>query len=84
MRKTLASLAALAMIAAATTALAGESRGKVKMIDPATKTLVLEDGTMYQVSDLAAVEGLRPGQTVTVSYETKDGRHQTKKVTLTK
>lgn len=84
MKKILVSLAALAMIATATTALAGESRGKVKMIDPATKTLTLEDGTKYQVSDLLAVEGLKPGQSVTVSYETKDGLKQAKKVTIAK
>ena len=81
MRKTLASLTAVAVIAFAGAAFAEESKGKIKMIDPSTKTLIMQDGTAYQVSDKVAIETLKPGQEVTVSFETKDGRNKADKVT---
>ena len=84
MNKTLMSFATVAMIAIAGTALADESQGKIKMVDPAAKTLVLEDGTMYQVGDKVAIDNLKPGQEVSVSYETKDGQHLANKITVQK
>jgi len=84
MNKTLVSFATVAMIAIAGTALADESQGKIKMVDPAAKTLVLEDGTMYQVGDNVAIDSLKPGQEVSVSYETKDGQHLANEITVQK
>jgi len=84
MKKTLVSLAAVAAMALSGAAFAGESSGKIKMIDPATNTLILEDGTTYQVSEKVAIDRLKPGQEVTVSFETKDGRNQASNVTVAK
>ncbi len=84
MNKILATVVAGAMIASASSVLAAESKGKIEVIDPATNTLMLDDGTVYQLTKKVAVQGLKPGQEVTVSYETKDGKKTAEKVTVEK
>ena len=80
MNRLLAALSAAALIVSVGVANAAESHGKIKAIDPAKSTLTLEDGTMYQLAKGVSVKGLKAGQDVTVSYETKDGKHMASKV----
>ncbi len=84
MNKILATIVAGAMIASASSALAAESEGTIGMIDPATNTLMLEDGTVYQLTKKVVVQDLKPGQEVTVSYETENGKKIAEKVTVQK
>lgn len=82
MNKILTTIVVGAMIAFAGSALADESDGTIGMIDPATNTLTLEDGTVYQLSENVVIQDLKPGQEVTVSYEIKDGKNMAEKVTV--
>lgn len=84
MKKVLATLAAAALMTSAAVALADESSGKIMMIDPATKTLTLEDGTVYELSEGVAIQDLRPGQEVTVSYEVEGGKNVADSVAVQK
>ena len=84
MNKLLATVVAGAMIASASSALAAESKGTIGMIDPASNTLMLEDGTVYQLTKKVFIQDLKAGQEVTVSYETKNGKNMAEKVTVKK
>ena len=73
MKKTLATLSALAMLSVAGTALAEEATGTVMAVDPASRMIQLDDGIIYSVSDAVVLEELQPGILVTVSYEDGEG-----------
>ena len=47
MRKTLAVLSVLSILGTAGAALAEEAMGKIQAVDPATRTLTLEDGSSF-------------------------------------
>ena len=74
MRKTLAVLSVLSILGTAGAALAEEAMGKIQAVDPATRTLTLEDGNSFVLGDAVAINSLQPGSDVTVSYEEKDGQ----------
>ncbi|HVR68420.1 MAG TPA: DUF1344 domain-containing protein [Verrucomicrobiae bacterium] len=74
MRKTLAVLSVLSILGTAGAALAEEAMGKIQAVDPATRTLTLEDGSSFVLGDAVAIDSLQPGSDVTVSYEEKDGQ----------
>jgi len=74
MRKTLAVLSVLSILGTAGAALAEEAMGKIQAVDPATRTLTLEDGNSFVLGDAVAIDSLQPGSDVTVSYEEKDGQ----------
>ena len=67
MHKMFAAVAAAAMFAFAGAAIAEEATGPVTSVDPATGIIILEDGTTYTVAEGVSIEGLQPGDTVTVS-----------------
>jgi len=74
MRKTLAVLSVLSILGTAGAALAEEAMGKIQAVDPATRTLTLEDGNSFVLGEAVAIDSLQPGSDVTVSYEEKDGQ----------
>lgn len=75
MRKTLGAIVALALIGLANAAFAGEASGTIVDTDMQTRTIRLDDGSTYMLSEGVALESLRPGMEVTVSYEEKDGQN---------
>lgn len=81
MRKTLAVLSVLSILGTAGVALAEEAMGKVQAVDPATRTLTLEDGSSFILGEAVAIDTLQPGTDVTVSYEEKDGQKTATEVT---
>jgi Cu/Ag efflux protein CusF len=85
MKKLVTALTAAAFAVSIGTALAGEqTQGKIKAVDPASKQLLLDNGTMFTVSDAVMIKNLKPGQEVSVSYETKNGKNMADKVEVTK
>jgi Cu/Ag efflux protein CusF len=54
-------------------AMADEVMGKVKAVDPADKSIVLEDGTKLSVSD-SQISGLAAGDQVRAMYEIEGGK----------
>jgi hypothetical protein len=81
MRKTLAVLSVLSILGSAGAALAEEAMGKIQAVDPATRTLTLEDGNSFVLGEAVAIDSLQPGSDVTVSYEEKDGQKTATQVT---
>jgi hypothetical protein len=81
MRKTLAVLSVLSILGTAGAALAEEAMGKIQAVDPATRTLTLEDGSSFVLGEAVAIDSLQPGSDVTVSYEEKDGQKTATQVT---
>jgi uncharacterized protein DUF1344 len=55
-------------------ALAADMEGKVQAVDTGERTLTLENGTKIWLSEGVAIEGIKEGSEVTVSYEDKDGK----------
>ena len=73
MNRLLPIITAAAMFTFAGVAQAEEASGRVQSADPATGTLMLEDGTIFTVDEGIAIETLQPGTEVTVSYEEENG-----------
>jgi Cu/Ag efflux protein CusF len=73
MKNLIAALATVLFLGSAGAALADEAKGKIQVVDPAARTIQLEDGTMYTVAEGVALDTLKPGTEVTVSFEEKDG-----------
>ncbi len=74
MNRLLPMLTAAAIIGFAGIAQAEEASGRVQSADPATGTLMLEDGTVFTVDEGIAIETLQPGTEVMVSYEEDNGQ----------
>ena len=58
-------------------AAAAELEGKIKSIDPATRSITLENGTLLVMRTGAVVDDhrlLQPGAEIRASYEEKDGQ----------
>ena len=81
MQKMIAAVSAAAMLAFAGAAFAEEASGAVELVDPATGTIILQDGTTYTVADGVSIEELQPGDTVTVSFEVQDDKNMATSVT---
>jgi Protein of unknown function (DUF1344) len=64
-----------AVLALGTMASAAEISGKVKAVDPAGKSITLDDGTTLMIPATAKVDkkALAPGTDVKASYEEKGG-----------
>ena len=74
MNKRLGVLVAAAFLAGAGVASAEEATGTVEGVDMQSRMIVLDDGTVFSVTEGIAIETLRPGSEVTVSYEESDGQ----------
>ena len=66
-------LAALIWVLAATVAQSAETTGIIDRIDEESGTLVLQDGTTYQLPGEFNVSDLTPGTRVVVVYDELDG-----------
>lgn len=73
MRKVLGLTLAL-LLTLTVSAIADEVMGKVKAVDPADKSIVLEDGTKLWVSD-SQISGLAAGDQVRAMYEMDGGKN---------
>ena len=62
-------------------ALAADMEGKVQAVDTAERTLTLENGTKVWLADGVAIDSIREGSEVTVSYEERDGKPVASSVT---
>jgi Cu/Ag efflux protein CusF len=60
--------------AAPAPSMAKEVEGKVKSVDMAKKTIVLEDGTSLMVKDAAELKDVKPGSTIKASYSEQGGQ----------
>ena len=74
MNKFVAPFAALAFVFSIAGAQADEAAGKVALVDHNSRSITLEDGTIYTIGEGVSMEGLEPGTEVTVSYEEKEGQ----------
>ena len=54
---------------------AAEMEGKIQTVDTSDRTLVLDNGMRVTVADGVAIEGLREGSEVKVTFEERDGRN---------
>jgi Cu/Ag efflux protein CusF len=71
MNKTLATTAAL--LAMLGSAYAATVRGTIQAVDPATKSITLDDGKIYQLPPKAAINQLKIGAKVAVTVDEKTG-----------
>ena len=74
MRKVLI-VAVVLMLAVSGTAWAAEVQGKIKSVDTSEKSFMLEDGTKIWLGEGVAIETVKEGADVTVSYSEKDGKN---------
>lgn len=74
MKQILSILVALTLLFAVAGAWADEIQGKVKTVDPADRSVVLEDGTQIWVAEGVSMEKLKEGASVKASYEERDGK----------
>jgi len=54
---------------------AAETEGKIQTVDTSDRTLVLDNGMRVTVADGVAIEGLREGNEVKVTFEERDGKN---------
>ena len=52
----------------------GSMEGKVQSVDASERTMTLDNGTKVWLSDAVALDGVKEGAEVKVSYEEKDGK----------
>ncbi len=82
MNKLLGVLVAAALFGTASVASAEEATGTVEGVDLQSRMIVLDDGTVFAVTEGIALETLRPGSEVTVSYEESDGQKLINNLTI--
>ena len=54
---------------------AAEMEGKIQTVDTSDRTLVLDNGMRVTVADGVAIEDLREGNEVKVTFEERDGKN---------
>lgn len=69
MKRFLGGLSALALFASVGTAVAGEATGVLTDVDLETRTVVMDDGTLYGVKDSVSLDEFSTGQEVEISFE---------------
>jgi hypothetical protein len=75
----LAALAAMSLPLAA-----AEMTGKIKSLSTADDVFVLESGPTFYLAEGASLKGIKPGQTVTVTYDEQAGLMIASKITAKK
>ena len=53
---------------------AEEVSGKIQSVDPADRTIVLDDGSKIWVAEGIPMDNLKEGKSVKASYEERDGK----------
>ena len=66
----------IVLLATPMVALGAEVQGKVKTVDTSDRVVTLEDGTRISVPDGIALDNVKEGAEITVSYEERDGKNQ--------
>ena len=74
MRKLIAPFTAIAVLTLAQAAAAEEISGKVQAMDVPSRTILLDDGNAYVIGEGVAMDALKPGTEVKVSFEEKNGQ----------
>ncbi|HTK91191.1 MAG TPA: DUF1344 domain-containing protein [Verrucomicrobiae bacterium] len=76
----------VALLAVGTVASAAEIKGKVQAVDPAGKSITLDNGTTLMIPASAKVDkkALAPGAEVKASYEDKNGMKMVQSLQVTK
>lgn len=72
----------IVLLAAPAVALGAEVQGKVKTIDTGDRTVTLEDGTRIAIPEGIALDMLKEGADITVSYEERDGKNEATSVQM--
>jgi hypothetical protein len=65
---------AMVLMFAVASAWAEEIEGKIQKMDPAERTIVLEDGTQLWVAEGVSMDNATEGKSVKASYEERDGK----------
>jgi len=68
MKKLFAPVAVAAFLFAGA-AIADEASGTIEAVDPVSRTITLDDGSSFNVSEEVMIEALQPGTEVMVSFE---------------
>ena len=81
MKRSLSVITAVAMLGFSAAASADEASGRIEAVDLQTRTILLDDGQAYILSEGVAIESLQPGTEIKVSYEEEGGQKVVKEVT---
>jgi len=73
-RHLIVAVALLIAAVAPLAAFAADMEGKVQSVDTGERTFTLENGTKIWLADGVAVESIKEGTEVTVSYDERDGK----------
>ena len=71
---------AIAMMAAVSAAEAEEVNGTIESIDDSKRVIVLDNGASFIVAEDVFLEGLQPGDEVTVSYRVQGDKNMASEV----
>ena len=80
MKRTLAVITGVALLGLSAAASADEATGRIEAMDVQTRTILLDDGNAYIVSERVAIESLQPGTEIKVSYEEEGGQKVVKEI----
>ncbi len=75
MAKWLCAVVTILMMFSVVGAWAAEMEVKIQTVDTSDRTLVLDNGMRVTVADGVAIEGLREGNEVKVTFEERDGKN---------
>ena len=70
MKKMLGAVLAVAVVASAAAAVAGDINGTVKAVDAANRLLTLQDGTVYKFGNDMAMPNIPVGAEITLTFTT--------------
>jgi len=73
MAKWLCAAVTILLVFSVVGAWAAEMEGKIQTFDTSDRTMVLDNGMRVIVADGVAIEGLREGSEVKVTFEERDG-----------
>jgi hypothetical protein len=73
-RHTIVAIALVIAVFAPLAALAADIEGKVQSVDSGERTFTLENGTKIWLPEGVAIDSIKEGTEVTVSYDERDGK----------
>ena len=82
MKGLIRALSATAMIVAISVASAEEVNGTIVSIDDEKRIIVLDNGVSYTVAEAVFIEGLQPGDEVTVLFEVQGDQNVASEIGL--
>jgi len=75
MAKVLCAALTVLLVLSVAGAWAAEVEGKIQTLDTSDRTIVLDNGTRVTVADGVAIENLREGSEVKVTFEERGGKN---------